>query len=163
MFCPKCGAQIPEESIFCPKCGQATRSGNTEGEPFKNSNMPIWKLTSGIISIVLAAVVLFQSCGVAVVETIDGEGSDAVSGIFVMIFMLTAGIISLAVRKSTNKKSNLSIIIRDGLAAVIGFSAVGIYEDLAIWAGWCTVCAVMAFICFLRKSKNSKQQKKSSP
>ena len=39
MFCPKCGAQIPDEASFCPHCGARISGGSsvhrTDREPVK--------------------------------------------------------------------------------------------------------------------------------
>jgi len=38
MFCSKCGAQIPDNSVWCPKCGQATQSSSST--PVKSLDEP---------------------------------------------------------------------------------------------------------------------------
>ena len=84
--------------------------------------MKTWKLVSGILSIVLAVFVLFQSA-------------------------------AIVVRKSIKKGAHIALIIMYGLAAIIGFTMAGSYEDLKIWAGWCLICAILAVVAII-KSKN---------
>ena len=63
--------------------------------------MKVWKLISGILSMVLFLVVAFQSCAAGVANTLaeNGEVSGS-AGILVAILMLAGGIVSVATRKS---------------------------------------------------------------
>lgn len=116
--------------------------------------MKTWKLVSGIISIVLFAIVIFQSCaaglGNALSQNNEVSGS---AGAFLAILMMVGGIVSIAVRNSTGNGGNIALIIIYGLAAITGFSGAGSFTDLNVWAGWCLICGVLAFISMFLKKK----------
>ena len=117
-------------------------------------NMKMWKLVSGILSIVLFAVVSFQSCAAGVANTLAENGEISGSaGILVAILMLTGGIVSISTRKSLGKGGDIALVILFGLAALVGFTNYGSYSDLAIWSGWCAINAVLAVIDMVKKKK----------
>ena len=119
--------------------------------------MKVWKLVSGILSIILFVVVSFQSCAAGVANAIEANGeSSGTAGIMVAIFMLAGGIVSIATRKSRGKGGNIALIILFGLAALIGFANYGSYSDLAIWSGWCLINAVLAVVAMITGKKASK-------
>ena len=113
--------------------------------------MKVWKLVSGILSIILFVFVSFQSCAAGVS---NGEASGS-AGIIVAILMLAGGIVSIATRKSLGKGGNIALIVLFGLAAIIGFAGYGSFSDLAIWAGWCLINAVLAVVALVMAKKNN--------
>ena len=61
--------------------------------------MRVWKLVSGILSIILFAVVMFQSCAAGVVNALEDNGGISGSvGVIVGILMLAGGIVSILAR-----------------------------------------------------------------
>ena len=116
-----------------------------------DTKMKVWKLVSGILSIVLFVLVAFQSCAVGVSNTI--MESEEVSGsavIIVAILMLAGGIVSIATRNAAGKGGNIALIVLFGLAALIGFTNYGSFSDLAIWSGWCVINAILAIVAIVR-------------
>ena len=108
--------------------------------------MKTWKLVSGIISIVLFAFVLFQSCAAGVANSLEANGeSGGSAGLIVAIILLAGGIVSIATRNGS-KGGNIALIILFVLGAICGFTMAGSYADLNIWAGWCAICAVLAAV-----------------
>jgi Ca2+/Na+ antiporter len=117
--------------------------------------MKIWKLVSGILSIVLFVFVAFQSCAAGLANSLSENGEVSGSaGIIVAFFMLAGGIVSIVTRNSEKKGGNIALIILFGLAALVGAAAHGSFSDLAVWAGWCAINAVLAaFSLFKGKKK----------
>lgn len=114
--------------------------------------MKVWKLVSGILSIVLFVLVAFQSCAAGVANTLESNGEVSGSaGIIVAVCMLAGGIVSIATRKSEGKGGNIALIVLFGLAALVGFANYGTYSDLAIWSGWCVINAVLAVIAMIKR------------
>ena len=61
--------------------------------------MKTWKLVSGIISIVLFAFVMFQSCAAGISNSLEANGeSGGSAGVIVAIMLLAGGIVSIATR-----------------------------------------------------------------
>ena len=61
--------------------------------------MKVWKLVSGILSIILFLLVMFQSCAAGVSNSLEENGEVGGSaGIIVAIMLLAGGIVSVAVR-----------------------------------------------------------------
>ena len=117
--------------------------------------MKIWKLVSGILSMILFVLVSVQSCAAGMVNTLENNGGSSGSvGIFVGILMLAGGIVSVATRKSQGKGGNIALVILFGLAALMGFAGYGNYSDLVIWAFWCLINAILAVVAMI-KSKNN--------
>ena len=59
--------------------------------------MKVWKLVSGILSIILFVFVSFQSCAAGVSNALEANGEASGSaGIIVAILMLAGGIVSIA-------------------------------------------------------------------
>lgn len=118
--------------------------------------MRTWKLVSGILSIILFAVVAFQSCAAGVVNTLEENGEVGGSaGVIVAIMLLAGGIVSIASRNSSSKGGNIAIIILYGIGALLGFTLAGSYADLTIWAGWCLICAVLAIVSLIKQGKQA--------
>lgn len=117
--------------------------------------MKVWKLVSGILSIILFIIVSFQSCAAGVLNTLEENGeSGGSAGIIVAILMLAGGIVSIATRKGS-KGGNIALIVLFGIAAIVGFALAGSYADLYIWAGWCAVNAVIAIIALVTGKKKA--------
>ena len=81
--------------------------------------MKTWKLVSGIISIVLFAFVIFQSCAAGISNSLAENGESGGSAGLIVLF---------------------------ALGALCGFTMAGSYADLNVWAAWCLICAVFAAI-----------------
>ena len=118
--------------------------------------MKIWKLVSGILSIIFFALVAMQSCAVGVANTLEDSGEVSSSaGILVAVLMLAGGIVSIATRGSEKRGSNIALLVLFGLTALLGFSNYGSYSDLAIWSGWCLINAVLAVVALVLGSKQA--------
>lgn len=116
--------------------------------------MKTWKLVSGILSIVLFTMVMFQSCAAGLSNSLEGNGEISGSaGVFVAVMMLAGGIVSIATRKSSGKGGNIALIVLFGLAALVGLTGYGSFSDLAIWSVWCLINAITALICLVKKNK----------
>lgn len=115
--------------------------------------MKVWKLVSGILSIILFVFVSFQSCAAGISNTLEANGEVGGSaGVIVAIMLLAGGIVSIATRKGV-KGGNIALIVLYGIGALFGFVLAGSYSDLYIWAAWCLVCMILALVSLLTGKK----------
>ena len=71
--------------------------------------MKTWKLVAGILSIILSVFVFFQSVLVGTANTMSANGEVGGSaGVFVSIFMLAGGIVSIRSEEHTSDSSHPS-------------------------------------------------------
>lgn len=117
--------------------------------------MKVWKLVSGILSIILFAIVSFQSCAAGAVNALENNGEASGSaGIIVAIMLLAGGITSIATRKG-GKGGNIAIIVLFGIGSLLGYAMAGSFSDLKIWATWCLICVILAIISLIKGVKNN--------
>ena len=105
------------------------------------------KLVIGIVSIVLALVMLFQSCAANVGSVLATAGTDmsGTVGTFAAILLIVAGIIGIAARKS--KGGTIAAFIFYVITAICCFAgAAGLYKDLIVWGVVSLVFAVVFII-----------------
>ena len=106
--------------------------------------MKIWKLVSGIISIVLSVFVVFQSMMAGLANALEAnEQSSGSAGLVVSICMLCGGIVSIVSRKNNSKGTNIALIILFGLATLTGFILAGNYSDehlVSMVLNQCSTC-----------------------
>lgn len=75
------------------------------------------------------------SCAAGLVNAIEENGEASGSGgIIVAVMMLSGGIVSIATRKSKGKGGNIALVVLFGIGALAGFTLVGNFADLNIWA-----------------------------
>lgn len=121
--------------------------------------MKVWKLVSGILSMVLFVVVTFQSCAVGLANSLsESEEVSGTAGVLLAILMLAGGIVSVATRKSVKNGGNIALIVLFGLAALIGFMNHGTYSDLVIWSVWCLINVVLAVVAMVTGEKKNSTQ-----
>lgn len=119
--------------------------------------MKVWKLVSGILSMVLFILVAFQSCAAGVSNALENNGEVSGSaGLIVAVLMLAGGIVSVATRKSEKMGGNIALIILFGLAALLGFSNYGSFSDLMIWSVWCLLNAILAVVAIITERRKRK-------
>ena len=115
--------------------------------------MKVWKIVSGILSIVISLFVVFQSFFAGAYNILTGNGqSSGTAGVVVAIVMFTGGIVALAT-SSGSRGGDAAIAILYGIGALTGFFGAGSYLDLYVWASWCLLCAVLALVDFVRISR----------
>lgn len=116
--------------------------------------MKIWKLVSGILSIILFVVVSIQSCAAGIGNAISESGEISGSaGIILSVLMLSGGIVSIAIRNTKGKGGDIALIVIFGLAFLLGFPNAGSFPDLKIWAVWCLINAILALISMIKNKK----------
>lgn len=116
--------------------------------------MKNWKLISGILSIILCLLVLFQSCAAGLSNALQENGEVGGSaGVLVAIMLLAGGIVSIVTRGG-GKGGNIALIVLYGIGALVGFTMAGSYADLIIWAAWCLLCAALALVSLIKSGKN---------
>jgi hypothetical protein len=104
------------------------------------------KLVSGIIMIVLAVFIFFQSMAVGVGDALaGGKHVSGTAGMFVAILYLASGIVYLATRKAEKMGGDIATLVMMLIAWLIGLSDVGFYSDLMIWAWLALIIGVGFF------------------
>lgn len=128
------------------------KSGKMEEICRGNNEMKIWKLVSGILSILFSCMIVFQSCAAGISNVLEDNGEvSGTAGIFVAIFLITGGIVSIATR---NKKAgNAAMGIIFAIGAIIGYALSGSFTDLLIWATWSLICSIMGVVALIREDK----------
>ena len=118
--------------------------------------MRVWKLVSGILSIILFVIVMFQSCAAGLANTISNNKElSGSAGIIVSIMMLLGGIVSIATRNSKGKGANIALIVLFGIGALTGLTQnPTIFKDLLVWGGWCAINAVLALVSLIKGNKS---------
>lgn len=125
--------------------------------------MKTLKLVTGIITLALTLIVLFQSCAAGAYNVLGNNGEASGSaGFLVAILMIAGGVISISTRNSTTKGGSIAGLIVFGLAALLGFTMAGSFADLNVWAGWCSIMAVINIIAMraIKKEQNAKGEEK---
>ena len=122
---------------------------------YKNSAV-ILRLVLGILSIVISAVVGFQSCA-AGIGISEAESSSGAGGLFTGFFLLAAGIVAIAARKT--KGGTIASIILYALAAIFAFANLSEnFGDLVVWAVLSVIFAVVLVITLFLKEKDSSDE-----
>lgn len=99
----------------------------------------------------------FQSVLVGTANTMSANGEVGGSaGVFVSIFMLAGGIVSIAVRNSQKWRKYCSCYFIF-TSKFLGIGLAGSFSDLNIWAGWCLINAVLAIISIFKQNKGVQQ------
>lgn len=119
------------------------------------------KLTIGIVSIVLALIVLFQSCAAGIGSALSNNTSDTSggAGMFVAILLIIGGIVGIAARLS--KGGTITATIIYALAGIIGVVTTGIFKDLLVW-GVLSLLFALIFAISIFKQDYSKPEAPSS-
>ena len=115
------------------------------------------KLIIGIISIVLCAFVLLQSCVAGIGNAIADNGENSgTAGLMVAILMLVSGIVGISTRNS--KGGGITAGVFYAIAGLIGISNYGSYADLAIWSVLCFIFAIVFIVgsACMKKTSESK-------
>lgn len=103
------------------------------------------KLVIGIISIVLCAFVLLQSCVAGIGNVIEDNGeSSGTAGFMVALLMLVSGIVGISTRN--NKGGGITAGVFYAIAGLIGICNYGSYSDLAIWSVLCFIFAIIFIV-----------------
>jgi hypothetical protein len=115
------------------------------------------KLTIGIISIVLALIVLFQSCAAGIGSTLANNAKDTSggAGVFVAILLIVAGIIGIAARAS--KGGTIAATIVYAIAGITGVATTGIFKDLLVWGILSFIFAVIFAISIFKQDYGDKK------
>ena len=122
--------------------------------------MKVWKIVSGILSIVLSAIIFLQSAAAGLVNTLEENGSTSgTAGFLVAVLLLSAGIVSIATNKKLTVGPSIAMAILCFIAALIGFTGADEYKDLLVWAIWCVLCGVMAILCMILGKKKRNEVK----
>lgn len=109
------------------------------------------KLTIGIVSIVLAMIVLFQSCAAGIGSALANNANDTSggTGMFVAILLIIAGIVGIAARAS--KGGTIAATIIYVISGIVGVASNGIFKDLIVWGIISFVFAVVFAISIFKQ------------
>lgn len=118
--------------------------------------MKTTKLVVGIIMIILAVFIVFQSmvAGLGNAMSNNGEVSGS-AGIIMAIIYLIAGIVYLATKKQKKLTADIINAIILALGWLLSIANAGSYSDLMIW-GWLALIIGLVFL-FWHWAINKKQ------
>lgn len=112
--------------------------------------MKVWKLVSGLFTILLSLYATFSGMVFSIDNAINDRADKGDSYVLLInLFLFLAGVVSIFVRKS-RIAGNIAIIVLFGITALIGFSSGGgSHSQWYIVAGWSVLCAAFAALSLL--------------
>ncbi|QNM06525.1 hypothetical protein [Qiania dongpingensis] len=111
------------------------------------------RLVIGILSIVLAVIVLFQSCAVGIGNALQAnEEVSGSAGLMVAVILLVAGIIGIVTRNGGKGPFVAGAFY--ALGGILGLTNAGSYGDLILWSVVCFLFAAVFIIGNLIKKKS---------
>ena len=123
--------------------------------------MKIWKLVSGLFSIIFSVLVFFQSALAGLGNALEDNGEvGGTGGLIVSMVLLVVGILSIVIRNSNSKGGNIATIILCAIAALVGFTSAGSYSDLEVWSAWCVIILITSVLALIigKKKKVNKEE-----
>lgn len=120
--------------------------------------MKTTKLVVGILQILMAVMILVQSCAVGASHAMEDKTSDAGGsvGFIVAILFLATGITYLASRKSLKLGGDIAGLIMMLIAWVMGIVNAHDYQDLLIWGWLAFIIGVGFFVWHFMVNKKAK-------
>ena len=119
--------------------------------------MKTTRMIIGIVGIVLALVIFFQSCAAGFVEAIeeDTKSTASAAGVMVALSFIVAGIIAICTRRSA--AGGFVCFAIYAISGIIGLAGHGMYTDLIVWGSISLVFAVVFLITsiVMIKQKNN--------
>ena len=116
--------------------------------------MKTLRLIIGIISMVFFLIISFQSCAAGIGNALANSGeSSGSAGIGLAILMLIAGIVGVAARKS--KGGSITAGCFYILGSIIGYSNIGSFSDLAIWASVALIFGAVFIVTAVFQKKSA--------
>ena len=155
--CSECGKEISDKATVCPICGNPILKDEVEIKPtlqeekvnkatdkLETGTWAKGKLVIGIVSMFLFILISFQSCAAGLSNAIEGNASiSGSSGLFLAIFMVIAGIVGVATRKSSGKGGAIATIILYWIGALLTIGTGSTFGDLPLWG---TVSFIFGFV-----------------
>lgn len=183
-ICPQCGTLINENAKFCASCGalvvhesEISYDGNFQKMSQRNDdksshsqrivyekNNGFWttgRLVFGILSILIFAIMVFQSCAVGTLNTFSDSGDmGGTQGMLTAIAYLSAGITGIASRNSCSKGGSLASAILYWIGALFTVGGSDIYGDLMIWGVLAAFLGLFFMYCAIRTVGDLKEKKR---
>lgn len=121
------------------------------------------KLSLGIVSIVLAMIILFQSCAAGLGNAMANNTKDTSGsmGVFVAVLFIAAGIVGIVARAS--KGGTIAATILYALAGIIGVASNGTFKDLMVWGVISLIIAVVFAISIFKQDYSKAAVPASTP
>lgn len=123
--------------------------------------MKVTKLVVGILQIILAVIILFQSCAVGASHALENKTSDAGGsiGVFAAILFLASGIVYIATRNKDGLGGDIAGLVMMLIAWIMGITNAHDYSDLMIWGWIAFIIGVGFFVWHLVINKKAKDNK----
>ena len=112
----------------------------------EEDRMKVTRLVIGIVSFLMALLVMFQSCAAGLGNALEENGeSGGSAGFMLALLVIVAGIIAIATRNGEGKGPYVAAVFYI-LGGIIGIALAGSYSDLYIWAAVCLIFAAVFII-----------------
>lgn len=114
--------------------------------------MKVWKIVSGILTLIASAIVLLQSCALGVYNAVSFNGSHSgAAGFLVAICFIAGGVVSIASSNSDDIGGDVATATLFAIVAGTWKMKYGVFADLRMWAFWGMVCANLAAVSITTK------------
>ncbi|RMC41849.1 hypothetical protein F5ESL0233_05960 [Lactobacillus sp. ESL0233] len=119
--------------------------------------MKVTKLIVGILQMVLAAFIVFQSCAVGASHAMENKTSDAggSAGIIVALLFLACGITYVATRNAKGLGGDIAGLVMMLISWIVAITNGHDYTDLVIWGWTAFIIGVGFFVWHLVLNKKS--------
>ncbi len=120
--------------------------------------MKVTKLIIGILQLVLALFIMFQSFAVGMSHAFGNSSGDAggTAGLFVALLFIASGIIYIVTHKKDGMGGDIAGLILMLIAWIMGIANAHDYSDLQIWGWFAFVIGVGFFIWHLLSRRSKK-------
>lgn len=160
--CPECGKEVSNSAKCCPNCGCPIKShirtsnssehinlSNNEENAKKVKGMKIWKIVSGIISLLIMLIIL--NSGYSMIDYANEYGVPVYeeigfSHMAIGIFLFPLGIVSLVTAFRNNKGCNIAIVVLGLFAMYFGYFESKLSFGGIVCATWSLACVIVAII-----------------
>lgn len=147
--CPDCGNQYSDKAESCPKCGCPN--------PYFTKKTAVWstgRLTIGIISILLSAGILLQSCFAGFGNALANNDSiSGTQGAFMAFFLLLGGLIGAITRNSMSRIVTMLPALFYWIGALLTVGSGETYADLPIWGGLSFIFGIVYVVAGIKTKK----------
>ena len=118
--------------------------------------MKVTKLVVGILQIVIAVFIIFQSMAVGIGHAMENShDAGGSAGMITAILFLVSGIVYLSTKKSQKMGGDIANLIINLIAWCFAISNAHDYTDLAIWGWLAFIIGVGFFVWHLIANKKS--------